>query len=88
MKKMEHPLDRYDLDTYTLPYWEGTFVYQESVMAREEKDGSIPDLPLLYQAKKIISVRSSDLQTEYAEGKDYELVDGKLRIPRALRSPP
>ena len=87
MKKMEHPLDRYDLDTYTLPYWEGTFVYQESVMAREEKDGSIPDLPLLYQAKKIISVRSSDLQTEYAEGKDYELVDGKLRIPQGSAIP-
>lgn len=25
-------LDRYDLDTYLLPYWEGNTVYHESVM--------------------------------------------------------
>lgn len=85
--KVEYPLDEYDLDAYTLPYWEGRLVYQESVMALEDKDGSIPDIPLLYKAKKIVSVRSSDLQTEYKEGKDYKLVEGKLHIPEGSAIP-
>lgn len=77
---VEYPLDRYDLQSYTQPYWSGEIVYQESVMPVEDKDGNVPDLPLLYPATQIVSVRSSDLQTEYKEGVDYSLVDGKLRI--------
>ncbi len=85
--KVEYPLNEYNLDAYTLPYWEGRLVYQESVMALEDKDGGIPDIPLLYKAKKIVSVRSSDLQTEYKEGKDYKLVEGKLHIPEGSAIP-
>ena len=82
-----YPLDKYDLDCYTQPYWTGNIVYQESVMVREEKDGSIPDIGLLYHAEQIISVRSSDLQKEYQEGTDYTLVDGKLHIPEGSSIP-
>lgn len=77
---VNYPLDKYDLDAYTQPYWSGNIVYQESLMLVENKDGSVPDAPLLYPATQIISVRSSDLQTEYQAGVDYELADGKLRI--------
>ena len=77
----QYPLDKYDLAAYTQPYWTGNIVYQESVMIREEADGSVPDIQLLYKADKILSVRSSDLQTEYQEGTDYTLVDGKLHVP-------
>jgi len=80
-KTMDHPVDRYTLEAYTLPYWKGNIVYQESVMVLEQEDGSIPDIPLLYHAEEIISVRSSNLLTEYQEGRDYLLVDGKLHIP-------
>lgn len=45
-----------------------------------DDDGFILAIPLLYTVDKIISVRSSDLLTEYAQGVDYELVNGKLRI--------
>lgn len=82
-----YPLDKYDLDAYTLPYWEGKLVYQESVMVRKDADGSIPDIPLLYTAKKIVSVRSSDLKTVYKAGKDYRLVAGKLHIPAGSAIP-
>lgn len=82
-----YPLDKYDLDCYTQPYWTGNIVYQESVMVRQEKDGSIPDMGLLYPAEKIISVRTSDLQREFEEGKDYTLVDGKLHIPEGSAIP-
>lgn len=77
---VNYPLDQYDLEAYIQPYWSGDIVYQESVMPVADKNGGVPDLNLLYPAEQIISVRSSDLQTEYTEGKDYELVDGKLRI--------
>ena len=83
----EYPLDKYDLQGYTQPYWSGNIVYQESAMVLENADGSIPDIGLMYEAKKIISVRSSDLQTEYLEGTDYTLVDGKLHIPEGSAIP-
>ena len=76
-----YPCDRYDLDAYMLPYWDGYVMYQESAMVLENEDGTIPDIPLLYHAVEIVSVRSSDLQTLYEEGRDYTLVDGKLHIP-------
>lgn len=77
---VDYPLDKYDLEAYTRPYWAGEIVYQESVLPVENRNGSIDDLSLLYPAEQIISVRSSDLLTEYQEGLDYELADGKLRI--------
>lgn len=81
------PLNKYNLDTYMLPYWQGNAVYHESVMLLENKDGSVPDIPLLYKPVKILSVRSSDLQTVYEEGKDYVLIDGKLHIPEGSAIP-
>ena len=78
--KMTYPMDRYDLDAYMIPYWSGNTVYQESVMPLENEDGTMDDISLLYKADKILSVRSSALDKEYVEGKDYELADGKLRI--------
>ena len=33
----------------------------EAVMLLEDADGTLPDVPLLYRAEKILSVRSSDL---------------------------
>ncbi|MBQ9761316.1 MAG: SGNH/GDSL hydrolase family protein, partial [Clostridia bacterium] len=60
-------------DTYLLPYWEGDTVYNETVMFMNEDK-----VPLLYRPTEIISVRSSDLKTEFVAGVDYELRDGKL----------
>ena len=77
---VDYPIDKYDLDAYTLPYWAGDVVYQESVLPVENKSGKVADITLLYPAEQIVSVRSSNLQVEFEEGKDYELVNGKLRI--------
>ena len=73
--------DKYDLYTYTRPYWEGDTVYHESVWPIESKDGGALIIPLLYTADEIISVTTSDLKYKYQEGKDYELKEGKLYIP-------
>lgn len=73
--------DRYDLSVYMAPYWEGTAVCHEAVLPLAREDGSVPDIPLLYPAETILSVRSADLRTEYRAGADYLLADGCLRIP-------
>jgi len=75
-----YPLDAYVQEAYLKPIWEGGVVYHESVMPMEWPDRPMEDIPLLYAASEIISVRSSDLQREYTQGVDYALVDGKLRI--------
>lgn len=85
--KNQYPLDKYDLNAYMLPYWDSQTIYQEAVMLLENQDGTLPDIPLLYEAKEIISVRTSDLKTEFKAGKDYELVDGKLHIPEGSSIP-
>ena len=77
---VDYPLDKYDLAAYTQPYWAGQIVYQESVLPVENQDGTVEDIQLLYPAEQIVSVRSSNLAVEYEEGKDYKVVDGKLRI--------
>lgn len=67
------PLDKYDLNTWIAPYWEGCITYHESVMFVGD-DGA----PLMYAPEHVLSVRSSDLKTEYVEGVDYEIKDGKI----------
>ena len=71
---------KYNVQAYTAPFNKGTVVYQESAMIVENQDGSIPDISLLYPISEIVSVRSSALDVEYVEGKDYSVVDGKLRV--------
>ena len=63
----------YNHETYTIPIWEGSVVYNETVMFVGEKEA-----PLLYYPDKIIAVLSYDLKTEYREGVDYVLEHGKL----------
>ncbi len=72
---------KYDLLTYLQPYWTGDTVYHEAVLVLENVQGAVEDIPLLYGAEEILAVYSSDLQRQFVPGKDYELAEGKLRIP-------
>ena len=73
---------RYDHTTYTLPLWQGDTVYNETVMFVGNSG-----VPLLYKAEKIIAVLGYDLKTEYVEGEDYLLKDGKLYLTENTRIP-
>lgn len=73
---------RYDRDTYTLPIWEGDTVYNETLMFVGETEA-----PLLYYPDKIISVLSYDLKTEYVEGEDYTVRDGKIVLTENTKIP-
>ncbi len=75
--------DKYDMDTYMSPIWDGRVVHNETVMFVGMEDKA----PLLYTPDKIISVRSYDLAIEYEEGIDYKLEDGKLVLLEGTRIP-
>ncbi len=70
----------YDLKTYMKPIWEGDTVYAETAFVLKEPDGSVAPIRLLYDAKKILSVRNFALDTLYEEGKDYSVEKGKLVV--------
>ena len=69
--------DQFDLSKYTLPFWEGNIVYNESITFYRDTTGRAA-APLLYDVAEIISVKSSDLKTTYVEGVDYVIENGML----------
>lgn len=77
-------LVRYDLDKYVYPIWETDVCYAEASFVRENANGKVEPLQLLYPIKNIVSVRSADLKTLYTEGVDYNITnDGKIEIIRS-----
>ncbi len=70
----------YDIDEMLVPFWDGETSYSESVLAVENENGEIEPITLLYDIDEIISVKSASLLTEYTEGKDYSVQNGKLVI--------
>ena len=67
-------MERYDLNRYILPVWQGDTVYFETVLFVGETDSAA----LLYPIKEIIGVYNYGLQIEYKHGVDYEIRDGKI----------
>ncbi len=70
----------YDWESYMVPYWDTGLITNEAVYPLQRQNGTLGDFTLMYPADRIVSVRNSTLKTDYKEGVDYELVDGKLRI--------
>ncbi len=75
--------DTFDLNTYMTPVWDGRVVYNETVMFVGMNDQA----SLLYTPDEILSVTSYDLKTVYEQGKDYDVVDGKLVLLEGTRIP-
>lgn len=70
----------YQINKFTKPVWEGDVSYAEAAFVRQNQNGQVDPIQLLYDIDEIISVRSADLKTLYKEGKDYKVEDGKLVI--------
>ncbi len=70
----------YIQDIYLTEYWKGNVVYNESVFPLCNPDGSIPPMTLMYDVKRIISVRDGTLGKVYKYGVDYTIADGKLIV--------
>lgn len=76
---------RYDLSMEKHPFWCGGTILQESVVFPETEDGERPFARLLYRPSGIITMRSSDLQTEFAEGKDFVVEDDRVILTENSR---
>ena len=77
---------QYDLKTYMQPVWQGNIMYNEIVMFFPNgKTKKVDPAPLLYRPKKVLSVRSYDLKTEYAEGIDYTVEHGRIALTENSR---
>jgi len=75
-------LNRFDRTSFAFPFWKSNLMLHESLWPVGEYGVS---LPLLFNPDEMLSVRSSDLQTEYKPGSDYFLRGGRLVIPEGSR---
>ena len=67
-----------DLHDYMKPFWKSSVINDETVMVIRE--GSKIKANLLFSAKEILSVTSTDHSKTYLENKDWALKDGRLDI--------
>ncbi len=79
--------EKYDLEIFTQDLFAGDKVYYDSICFAEKADGSITDGVLLYTPDEIISVWSTDLQTEYFEGHDFVVSGNRLIRTQNSRIP-
>ena len=77
--------DKYTLEAYMQPVWQGDIVYNETLMFIEDADGNIPPAPLLYTPAEVLSVRSFDLATEYTPDVDYIVENGCIVLTENSR---
>ena len=66
-------MNKYDLDTYLIPIWEGKKIFYETGMFM----GLNGSCELLYKPTRIIGVYDYSLQKEFVSGKDY-VIEGKV----------
>lgn len=86
-KEMED-VKAFDLEKFLYPIWSEDISYAEAAFVRENEDGEIEPIELLYPIEKVISVRSSDLKTEYVCGIDYDVdAQGRLIVLKSGRIP-
>ena len=77
-------LDKFDLDTYLLPFWRAKEVYHETLTFVGEED----EAPLLYPPTEIICARNFGLDTVYEQGKDFVLTqEGKIKRLKGSKMP-
>lgn len=66
------------LDKYLLPFWKADTITEE-ISQIIKKDGKATGT-LLFDARKILSVKSADLKQTYVEGKDWFYKGGKISL--------
>jgi lysophospholipase L1-like esterase len=74
-----------DLDKYLAPFWATDTVHGELILAIGDRER--PSAGLLYQARKILSVRDAGLSKAYIKGKDWIYKNGRMTIPERSLAP-
>ena len=70
--------DHINLKSYLNPFWKTDTITDEIVQII--KDGDIASGPLLFKARKILSVRSADLSKTFLQGKDWIYENGRIKL--------
>lgn len=65
------------IDVAMTPFWKGKTMYNESVLMIS-RDGKPADATLLFQPKKILSVKNAGQNITYKKGLDWDYQGGKL----------
>lgn len=76
----------FTFDQLFVPVWDTDTIYGESFTMHRDKNGEIC-APFLYHPTKILEVRSATLETEYEEGIDWYVKDGRLYLTETTRIP-
>ncbi len=71
--------DKYSLSKYMKEVWASQIIYNETAMFFRDENGTVGDKTMLFDIAKVLEVRNNTLEILYEEGKDYTVVDGKLR---------
>lgn len=74
-----------DLNTYAKPFWKADTIVDET--AQVIRDGDVASVPLLFKAKKVLSVRATNYSRVFQKGKDWDYKDGKLIFAKNSRVP-
>ena len=81
-----NPWNKYiDIKSYVKPFWATDTITDETVQVIR-KDG-LPTATLLFDAKRIISVKSADFNSFYEKGRDWDLKRNKLIFGPRSRVP-
>lgn len=75
-----------NIEQLLTPFWEGETVYDETIMLVSE-NGRQARAKLFYTPKKILSVKSTDLKTEYKEGRDWKYCNGEIIMSEKSKMP-
>jgi hypothetical protein len=71
--------DYIHLRDYLVPFWQADTVYDEIIQIIKDRD--LAQGGLLFNAKKILSVRSADLKKEFVRDKDWVYKDRRIVLP-------
>jgi lysophospholipase L1-like esterase len=77
--------DYISLNDYLTPFWEADTIYEE--ISQIIKTDSLAQGTLLFEAGKILSVKSADLKKTFVEDKDFFYKDGKIILPAGSAIP-
>ena len=70
----------FNFEEMLCPVWQGEISYKETAMPLIKEDGEIEPIQLLYPIEEVIEVKNATLSETYSQGKDYDVIDGRLII--------
>ena len=68
-------MEKYNLNEFLAPIWQGNTIYNETGMFYGEEG----EISLIYSPDEILSIKDYGLEKTYVLGKDYLVINGKIK---------